>query len=39
LELLFLPEISWFHALYGVVGLALLVIPFLHSAREHVLTL
>jgi hypothetical protein len=38
LELLFLPEISWFHPLYGAVGLALLVIPFLPAAREHLRT-
>jgi hypothetical protein len=35
LELLFLPEMSWFHPLYGAVGLALLLMPFLPSATNH----
>jgi hypothetical protein len=35
LELIFLPEPSFFQPLYGAVGLALLMIPFLRSARDH----
>ncbi|HEY7565122.1 MAG TPA: hypothetical protein VIA81_09370 [Acidimicrobiia bacterium] len=34
LEMIFLPGLSWFHFLYGGVGLALLLLPFTHGMRE-----
>jgi hypothetical protein len=35
LELIFLPELSWLQAFYGPVGLALFLLPFTRSMREH----
>lgn len=33
LELVYLPAVSWFHPLYGAVGLALVALPLGRSAR------
>ena len=35
LELFLLPEVSWLQALYGPVGLALLLLPLTRSMRDH----
>lgn len=35
LELLMLPEFSWLQALYGPLGLALLLMPFLPAVRRY----
>jgi hypothetical protein len=34
LELVFLPAVSWFHPLYGAIGLALLLLPLLPSVEQ-----
>jgi hypothetical protein len=34
LEMIFLPGLSWFHFLYGAVGLGLLALPFTRAMRE-----
>ena len=33
LELVYLPAVSWFHPLYGAVGLALVALPLVPSAK------
>jgi hypothetical protein len=35
LQFAFLPEYSWLMVLYGVIGLALLGLPFVPSVRRH----
>jgi hypothetical protein len=35
LQLIFLPEYSWLMVLYGLIGLALLGLPFVPSVRRH----
>jgi hypothetical protein len=35
LELVFLPGVSWFHPLYGAIGLALLLLPLLPSVGDY----
>ena len=35
LELAFLPEATWLHAVYGSVGLGLVVLPLLPTVRDH----
>ncbi|HEY7703810.1 MAG TPA: hypothetical protein VID03_03170 [Acidimicrobiia bacterium] len=38
LELVYLPEFAWLQPLYGAIGLALVTIPWLPSARSHLTT-
>jgi hypothetical protein len=35
LEFIYLPEISWLMWLYGVIGLALLMLPFTKTVSDH----
>jgi hypothetical protein len=35
LELLYLPELSWLMAVYGPLGLALFLLPWTRSMRDH----
>jgi hypothetical protein len=38
LELVYLDEVSWLQPLYGAVGLALALLPWLPSARAYLAT-